>query len=278
MLAVTPNSKGELETSFIKTPMEYLHWSYRLPLILKEIGRCDPDIVCLEEVDRFNDIVIDGYDKIFLPKVKSPCTLFQPNNGPDGCAILYKTSKVTLSDRRDIVLEDEANRPTSQVGLLAKFNIVGKSGGMICVGVTHLKAKGGFEKLRHAQGLSLFRSLQEFIHPSSAMECPFVICGDFNAIPSEDVCTVYRSLEGGVIRSAYTHYTGSEPEFTTMKYRASGLSKYTGDYIWYNSHKLTLAQVYDLMTEEHIGTDVGLPNTQYPSDHMALCASFTLMN
>lgn len=272
-MAVSPNSKGELETSFIKTPIECLQWSYRLPLILQEIASCDPDIICLEEVDRFNDLVIDGYDKIFMPKVNSPCTNFQPNNGPDGSAILFKTSKVNLLDRRDVVLQDESNKPTSQVGLLAKFSIV-QDGGMICVGVVHLKAKSGFEKLRHAQGLSLFRSLQEFV--PSPKECSFVICGDFNAVPSEDVCTVFRSLEGGVIQSAYARYTGSDPEFTTVKCRAAGLSKYTGDYIFYNSDKLLVTQLYDLMTEQDIGTDTGLPNRNYPSDHMALCASFIL--
>jgi mRNA deadenylase 3'-5' endonuclease subunit Ccr4 len=32
---------------------EYLKWTYRGPLIVKEIEHHSPDIVCLEEVDRF---------------------------------------------------------------------------------------------------------------------------------------------------------------------------------------------------------------------------------
>ncbi len=58
--------------------------------------------------------------------------------------------------------------------------------GSLCVGATHLKAKGGFEALRLAQGSDLLTQMKDFSDGAD----PFVICGDFNAVP---VCCAYRS-------------------------------------------------------------------------------------
>ena len=211
---------------------------------------------------------------MFLPKVDSPCCKFTPNNGPDGCAILYNTSTVSVANRKDLILRDKSSRPTNQVAILAKFDIPAGNGSL-CVGATHLKAKGGFEALRLAQGSDLLAQMKDFSNGD-----PFVICGDFNAVPGESVCCAYRSnVVGGsdvAIKSAYCKYssTDEDPPFTTVKYRANGLSKYTGDYIWYDSSQLEVIKLYDLLTELKIG-DNGLPNATYPSDHMSLCADLT---
>ncbi len=263
-------TRREQETSFIKTPLKYLQWSHRLPLILKEIIYCKPDVVCLQEVDCFNDIHIDGYDAMFLPKTNSPCCQFIPNNGPDGCAIMYNTSSVNLLTRKDFTLHNEYNQPSSQVALLAEFSFNG--GHNICVGTTHLKAKSGFEKQRYAQGMEVLKHMKEFSSESK----PFVICGDFNAVPTEPVYHGYSSTtQSPLLKSAYSEYTGKDPLFTTMKYRENGLSKYTGDYIWYDSDQLRVSRLYDLLTEPIIG-DNGLPSQYYPSDHMALCAELQI--
>ena len=262
-------TSGQQETSFIRTPLQYLQWPHRLPLILKEMNNCKPDVICLQEVDRFNDITIEGYDAIFLPKTSSPCCQFSPNNGPDGCAMLYNTSTVNLLTRKDLALHNEHGQPSSQVALLARFSFHGDH--HVCIGTTHLKAKSGFEKQRCAQGMEVLKFMKEFSNNSD----PFVICGDFNAVPTESVHEEYSATQSPSLKSAYSEHSGEDPSFTTMKYREAGLSKYTGDYIWYDSDQLRVGALYNLLTESAIG-DGGLPSQYYPSDHMSLCAELQM--
>ena len=270
-LAITNSSKQE--TSFIKTPLEYLEWSYRSPLIVNELTRCQPDVICLQEVDHFFDqqLHLNGYDGLFVPKKDSPCLYSKPNNGPDGCAILYNNRTMTLKCRKDLTLRDTSNKYSHQVACLAMFEFKGHT---LCIGATHLKAKPGYENLRLAQGLHVMEEMKEF----SNSTYPFIICGDFNAKPSEQFYSAFNSLRDPPLKSAYTasSESGQEPPFTTLKYRQNGQIKYTGDYIWYDSSQIQVAQLYNLLSEEEIGPN-GLPSERYPSDHMALCAELALI-
>ena len=70
----------------------------RTPLFQRELLAYDPDIVCLQEADLFNDffkpfLSTQGYVGDFLPKVNSPCLTKANNIGPCGCAIFYKEAK-----------------------------------------------------------------------------------------------------------------------------------------------------------------------------------------
>lgn len=62
-------------------------------------------------------------------------------------------------------------------------------------------------------------------------------------------------------------------EFTTWKFRSSGVAKRTIDYIWYTGAQLVPVSRWRMLSEAEIGPS-GLPNTQYPSDHMAVTCQF----
>ena len=67
----------------------------RIPLFQRELLAYDPDIVCLQEADLFNDffkpfLSTQGYAGDFLPKLNSPCLTKADNIGPCGCALFYK--------------------------------------------------------------------------------------------------------------------------------------------------------------------------------------------
>lgn len=263
-LAITNGSLQE--TSFIRVPVQYLQWEYRRPLILQQLSHCKADIICLQEVDHFNELQMKGYDGIFFAKPHSPCLLSKPNNGPDGCAILYNTLTVKLIERKDIILN---GRDSNQVAILVMFewsDIPDKP--HFCVGVTHLKSKAQFEKLRLSQGNHLLNEMKRF-----ACTKPFMICGDFNATPNEQVYKHYISSTTPRLNSGYATYNKIEPDFTSWKYRKEGESKYTGDYIWYSCDDFKMIGLLKLPSVELIGK-IGLPNEKYPTDHLALCAEF----
>lgn len=153
----------------------------------------------------------------------------------------------------------------------------------MCVTVTHLKARSGWEWLRSAQGSDLLRHLQNLVqkHASSptadpSSDIPLIICGDFNAIPNEEVyrrfITSPLSLDSAYKKLSQDGLT--EPEYTTWKIRPSGECCATLDYIWYSRDKLRVDAVLEMPTEEQIGPN-RLPSFSYPSDHLSLVCDFS---
>lgn len=271
---------GEGKDEFIRCPLDALNWQERKYLILAEILTYRPDILCLQEVDHYYDtfqpiMTSLGYHGSFLPKPWSPCLGVEQNNGPDGCALFYRRSRFSLQATAHLRLSGMM-LPTNQVAIVQTLNCRA-TGRQLCVAVTHLKACSGWERLRSAQGADLLRSLRnitslgDFQSEVASSTIPLVVCGDFNAEPSEDVYRCFSSSALG-LNSVYKLLSSdgqTEPAYTTWKIRASGESRSTLDYIWYTHDALSVDCLLDIPTEEEIGPD-RLPSYHYPSDHLSL--------
>lgn len=271
---------GEGKDGFVRCPLDALKWQERKYLILEEILTYRPDILCLQEVDHYFDtfqpiMASLGYHGTFLAKPWSPCLDVEQNNGPDGCALFYRRSRFSLQATAHLRLS-AMMLPTNQVAIVQTLHCQ-ITGRRLCVAVTHLKARSGWERLRSAQGADLLQSLRSITsHGSSQNEAapgavPLVVCGDFNAEPSEDVYRRFSSSALG-LDSAYKLLSSdgqTEPAYTTWKIRPSGESCSTLDYIWYTHDALSVERLLDIPTEEQIGPD-RLPSYHYPSDHLSL--------
>ena len=269
-----PGLSASSETkNFIKCPPEALQWNNRKLRSLQEILLYDPDIIALEEVDHFNDYYLPslrklGYEGLFTAKINSPCLKFVGNSGPDGCALFYDTARFTLTSYKDVTLKHSNNSPTSQVALLANLldNVQGRT---FCIAVTHLKAKEEFSDLRYAQGNDLLRSVSDFSQDNQAM----LICGDFNAEPTESICQLMEQNQYNIpLINAYRNATGTDPEFTTWKIRPEKEVKHTIDYVWHTD-KLSVTGCLKIPGSDII-PQCRLPCYQYPSDHIALVFDF----
>jgi len=270
------------DSNFLKSPPEALKWPHRRQNLLGEILRSNADIICLEEIDHFQDFYLPelsqrGFEGVFKSKIDSPCLYVQPNNGPDGCAMFYRSTKFTLVQKKELILKDPQGEDSHQVAILMKFECkspltpTSEHLQHFCVAVTHLKAKSGHQEHRLAQGKHLVSEMTNF-----AQGVPYIICGDFNAPPDEPVYQYFASHQDPTLVSAYTAgYHSKEPPFTSWKFRPSKESKYTIDYIWYTPERLAVRGVWKVPTEEDIGK-TALPNFGYPSDHVAIAASFQL--
>lgn len=263
--------------------MAVLEWDYRKKLIIQEILRSGADILCLEEVDHFEDffqptLAQHGFEGFFLPKPDSPCLIFDDNNGPDGCAMLYRSEKFQLRRKKEVVLKNIEGGDSHQVALLAEFQIKQPGGGKTCsvvVAMAHLKAKTEGRELRSAQGRHLIEETTAF----SASGQPVVIAGDFNATTEEDVYKHFSDNDSHPCLKLESSYktalcSKKEPVFTTWKFRAKGEAKHTIDYIWYTKNTLNVDGVLEIPEESTLGKDA-LPCPVYPSDHVALCTSFS---
>ncbi|AWP12557.1 putative nocturnin [Scophthalmus maximus] len=271
---------GEGKDGFIRCPLDALNWQERKYLILEEIVTHRPDILCLQEVDHFYDtfepiMTSLGYHGSFLPKPWSPCLDVEQNNGPDGCALFYRSSRFSLQAVSHLRLS-AMMLPTNQVAIVQTLGCRA-TGRRLCVAVTHLKARSGWERLRSAQGADLLQSLRRITSrgggqsEAASASVPLVVCGDFNAEPSEDVYRRFSSSPLG-LNSAYKLLSSdgqTEPAYTTWKIRPSGESCSTLDYIWYSHDALRVDRLLNIPTEEQIGPD-RLPSYHYPSDHLSL--------
>ncbi|KAK2849581.1 hypothetical protein Q5P01_009415 [Channa striata] len=271
---------GEGKDGFIRCPLDALNWQERKYLILEEILTYRPDIVCLQEVDHYYDTFQPimaglGYHGSFLAKPWSPCLDVEQNNGPDGCAMFFRRSRFSPHGLAHLRLS-AMMLPTNQVAIVQtlKCRVTGRQ---LCVAVTHLKARSGWERLRSAQGADLLQSLHNLTSSNAGPAAvPLVVCGDFNAEPSEDVYRRFSSSALG-LNSAYKLLSSdgqTEPAYTTWKIRPSGESCSTLDYIWYSRDALSVDCLLDIPTEEQIGPD-RLPSYHYPSDHLSLLCDFS---
>ncbi|XP_058048682.1 nocturnin isoform X1 [Ahaetulla prasina] len=267
---------GEGKDNFIQCPMEALRWEERKCLILEEILAYQPDILCLQEVDHYFDTFQPllsrlGYQCAFLPKPCSPCLDVECNNGPDGCALFFLKDRFTLINSTNIRLT-AMKLKTNQVAIvqILKCNETGK---LFCVAVTHLKARNGWETFRSAQGADLLENLKQITQDA---EIPLIVCGDFNAEPTEEVYKQFSESSLN-LNSAYKLLSTNgltEPPYTTWKIRPSGECRHTLDYIWYSQQTLKVDAALTLLTEEQIGPN-RLPSFNYPSDHLSLVCDFT---
>ena len=91
---------GKENDNFVRCCPTTFDWRLRRWRIVEEILRHDPDIVCLQELDHpklmFKVMQSIGYTGRFLHKPDSPCIYLPNNNGPDGCAIFFKSAKFDL--------------------------------------------------------------------------------------------------------------------------------------------------------------------------------------
>jgi len=269
---------GTKNDKFVRCPPSALDWSTRRWRLLEEIIRYDPDIVCLQEVDHFKLFEMSlgsvGYAGRFVAKPDSPCIYLESNNGPDGCAIFYKTEKFELLSEANKVLEVwkvESNQVVMSVSLRQR-----SSGKDICVATTHLKARSGalLSTLRNQQGKDILDWLETI-----RADRPVIIGGDFNAEPSEPVYKTMTGHERTPLQSAYTirsdeekevNVTEENLEYTTWKIRETGEQKHILDYI-FHSPQLKTVSTLDMPTEEQIGED-RVPSRQFASDHLSLVA------
>ena len=157
------------------------------------------------------------------------------------------------------------------------------TGQEICVATTHLKARNGalLSTLRNEQG----KDLLDFVSTHCGGR-PVIICGDFNAEPTEPVYLTLLSNRTLNLASAYAATSKEEdtpcevpesilrePPYTTWKIREEGEVCHTIDYVFYSEDKFKVDAVLDFPSGEDIG-EGRVPSFNYPSDHFSLVCDF----
>lgn len=235
----------------------YLKWEHRSRLVLEEIDIIAADIICIEELDHYEDLLLPhlmqkGYRGIYQKK---------PDWHKDGTAIFYKTELLELEES-EVIKFPVGN----QFALYAKFRMCKENVELVVV-ATHLKSKKDFEERRVEEIEVILNTL------AKDSSLPMIICGDFNSEPSW--ATYQRCLSCPLnLHSAYfnTLIPDSEPSYTTFKHREH-LESRVIDYIWLKGFKAS--EVLSIPSLDEIGPNA-LPSENYPSDHLSLSCKLYL--
>ncbi|XP_020523382.1 carbon catabolite repressor protein 4 homolog 5 isoform X3 [Amborella trichopoda] len=154
---------------------QILNWDWRKNLLHEEIKCYKPSILCLQEVDQFDDIVMllkkDGYEGVYKGRT---------GNANDGCAVFWKEHMFNLLHEESIEFRKFGLR--DNVAQLCILRYKGRHCERnLLVGNIHVL----FNPKRGDVKLGQIRLLLKKAHTLSQQwgKIPIVLTGDFNSLP-----------------------------------------------------------------------------------------------
>jgi len=290
---MTYNILAEVYADMDGIPKEALSWKYRLNNLITEINYYQPDILCLQEVDHFDDI---------KAKLEGYLGYFKKRNGwhPDGSSIFFNAKRFKLLEEMTIELNDivtntflkenfkdlsRFHRDNIGIFLLLEDILTSKR---ICIGTTHLYWNPEFNDVKLMQAQEVVDSIFKFAKKNEANNV--ILTGDFNSEPDGGV---YQYITTGSLSDKHPlRKLLPTFNFTTSNTMASAYSSlkepntnftsdYVGclDYIWYTKESIELISILDDMEKypEAFKPVRIFPNMKQPSDHICLFANFFIV-
>ncbi|KAG6557462.1 hypothetical protein Mapa_000735 [Marchantia paleacea] len=176
-------------------PWRLMNWVRRKNKIVQELGLWSPDVMCLQEVDQYEDIREEFEKRGYQGTYKG-----RTGGALDGCAIFWRSSRFRLVDEQSIQfdtlgLKDNVAQLCALQSIGVRGNMPsnvevdlpdsGSSGNVVIVGNIHVL----FNPKRGDIKLGQVRVLLESAHALSQKwgEAPVVIGGDFNSTPASAI-------------------------------------------------------------------------------------------
>ncbi|XP_052134477.1 carbon catabolite repressor protein 4 homolog 6 [Oryza glaberrima] len=170
-----------------RIPSFIMDWNWRKEKLVFEFGLWSPDILCLQEVDKFTDLEQEmatrGYNGIWKMRT---------GNATDGCAIFWRTARFQLRYQEDIEFNKiDLRDNVAQICVLESVipgNVQTESSPnhpqqakQIVVCNTHVL----YNPKRGDIKLGQVRTLLDRVYALSKTwnDAPVIICGDFNSTP-----------------------------------------------------------------------------------------------
>ncbi|KAL2643759.1 hypothetical protein R1flu_011346 [Riccia fluitans] len=173
-------------------PWWLLEWERRKNKIVFELDLWSPDIMCLQEVDQFEDLRIEFEKRGYQGAYKQ-----RTGGSQDGCAMFWRSNRFVLLQEGSIQFEEHGLK--NNVAQLCVFQSIGGNenkeadptdangslGNVVVVGNIHVL----FNPKRGDIKLGQVRVLLETAHSLSQTwnNAPVVIGGDFNSTPTSSI-------------------------------------------------------------------------------------------
>ncbi|KAG6409651.1 hypothetical protein SASPL_127693 [Salvia splendens] len=180
---------------YFHVPGYIMDWNWRMKNIIFELGLWSADILCFQEVDRFQDIEVElnqrGYNGIWKMRTGNPV---------DGCAIFWRASRFKMIfeesfEYRRFGLRDNVAQICVFESLSGSGISSGASASSNRVVVCNIHVL--FNPNRGDIKLGQIRVLLERANAVSKLwnDAPIVICGDFNCTPKSPMYNFIKDKE-----------------------------------------------------------------------------------
>ncbi|GMJ14912.1 catabolite repressor 4c [Hibiscus trionum] len=167
---------------YLNVPSDYIRWGYRKRVLCEEIMSWSPDIICMQEVDKYFDLRNTMEKAGYVGSYKR-----RTGDNVDGCATFWKPTKFRLLERESIEFKGLGLR--DNVAQLSVFEMCKDESRRLVVGNIHVlyNPSRGEVKL----GQIRFLSSRAQVLSNRWGNAPVVLGGDFNSTPQS---AIYKFL------------------------------------------------------------------------------------
>eukprot|EP00929_Paragymnodinium_shiwhaense_P108574 TRINITY_DN74892_c0_g1_i1.p1 TRINITY_DN74892_c0_g1~~TRINITY_DN74892_c0_g1_i1.p1 ORF type:complete len:555 (+),score=128.18 TRINITY_DN74892_c0_g1_i1:87-1667(+) len=268
---------GNMQADFAdRVPNEALSFQRRGFVLLDEIKRVNPSILCVQGMNHYGTFWREklealGFDGFFFPKYDATnseafrCPPGSYRGKPsDGCGIFILKQRLRISRKIMHRFTDLCSEDVAEVCAMAELKEAEGEGVVGYVAVAEL-TPGGDEAartLRKQQAQALAKAIKAF-GPSS----PLIICADLQeelVNPAGGKSAVFEALRSVLkVKSVYADGQGFDPPYTCI----DGKFRSCQDYILSSDD----VRAFNLWTVPELPDDA-LPAINYPSNHLALAS------
>lgn len=245
--------------------LKYKQWKYRQELFKKLLSDSSTisDCYCFVEVDKQNDLlaILNSIENTNQYK----CIYSPRPNTPLGQCIIFNQKKFTLIETFQYNL---TNDPKLNFALVACLKDICQ-GYSIGILVTHLTAWEKHEDKRISQVKTMLSSIAKDKRYETYAIDKFIICGDYNASPSADCVKLMSENYKSVFELKKDLHT------IVIDTIDEGIKKLYFDYIFYSG---SLTVLNKAMPVEYLDFSKGIPNENFPSDHIYLSCEIGVDN
>ena len=191
-------SYSQLPSSTTPLPA-FLSWAYRKELLTNILSTCQADLLCLQEIDHYDDFYKPLLNS--LDYTTHHCS--RTGSRQDGCLIAYKREDFELVGYEEIQLDDVASFMTStaqrtnvqrfnvaQIALLQHKRGSGDSDGNcsnpFACSNAHLYWNPRRPEVKRFQTEFLVQRVDQFLSQRGLSDAPVFLAGDFNSVPRSE--------------------------------------------------------------------------------------------
>ncbi|KAI8388307.1 Endonuclease/exonuclease/phosphatase [Radiomyces spectabilis] len=177
---------------------DLLKWKTRRKMVMDEITMYKPDILCLQEVDMYEEFYESQFSKLGYKTL-----FYKHSTKKHGCMIGYQAGQFTLAENRNFDYDTDDLCPVTQntgnIMQLAALKHVHQQHLGVVVGNTHLywRPQSSYERLRQGaiynRKLSQFR--KELAETHGQTQWHALMLGDFNSTPTDPLYAKMVGLE-----------------------------------------------------------------------------------
>ncbi|XP_031287514.1 carbon catabolite repressor protein 4 homolog 3 [Pistacia vera] len=171
---------------YSNVPLEYIKWSHRKRLICQELFGLSPDIICMQEVDRYFDLFNVMEKAGYVGSYKR-----RTGDNVDGCAMFWKADSFRLLEEVSIEFKEFGLR--DNVALISVFETCRAKSRRLVVCNIHVLYNPNRGEVKLGQ-ICLLSSRAQLISEKWG-NVPVVLAGDFNCTPKSAIYKFLSSSE-----------------------------------------------------------------------------------